>query len=77
MFLGGTNTLSILLQISFQAVLATDGNISFAIFNYETGNDIIRAKDVTKSIGFDAGDKMSYLTPRINDDIGIFRIDGK
>lgn len=71
-------------QFSFQAVLATDGDMSFAIFHYEIGNKVLglRPQDGMRIgvIGFDAGNKIAALEEEIRSDrgqyLGIFRIDG-
>ena len=74
------------MQMSFQVVLSTDGNTSFAIFLY---GDIIRnllACDLNSSlnvfrrltVGFNAGDRERYLNiPRSDlEEINVFLIDG-
>ena len=72
--------------MSFQVVLSTDGNTSFAIFLY---GDVIRnllacdqnnSLDVLRylTIGFNAGDQERFFNiPRSDlEEINVFRIDG-
>ena len=69
------------LQGTFQAVLATNGQASFAVFSY---SDINRIRDITEEgvgiIGFDAGSgrgtTMAFSTFPVKNP-HIFRIDGK
>ena len=63
------------MQISFQAILATDGSISFAIFKYEDGSEVIEMRSTDRRFGFDAGNTMA--SQDVQGYIGIFRIDGK
>ena len=74
------------MQITFQVVLSTDGNTSFATFLY--GNvirnllacDFLNSLSVLRrlTIGFNAGDRERYLNvPRSDlEEINVFRIDG-
>ena len=66
------------MQVTFQAVLATDGRTSFAIFNFDSDLDsIVRIDSDSISTGFDAGDKMANLIPnRLDTEVEVFRIDG-
>ena len=76
--------LTLSLQITFQAVLSTDGQASFAAFTYSSPDNVL---DITARwlIGFDAGDKVrgSVVLSRADSkwngfgDVNIFRIDGK
>ncbi len=63
-----------------QFTLATDGNISFAIFNYEG----ILYSNFPFQIGFDAGDQEKYIvinnvsnTAALQHSRVIYRIDGE
>ena len=71
----------LLLQVTFQVVLSTDGRASFATLIYE---DPINVMSGRYQVGFDSGDRrrgvnllgadsISWNTQRVN----IFRIDGK
>ena len=74
------------MQMSFQVVLSTDGNTSFAIFLY--GNvirnllacDLNNSLDILRrlAVGFNAGDRVRFLNiPRSDlEEMNVFRIDG-
>ena len=72
-------------QITFQAILATDGNVSFALFVYENLTEL-NSMSFPRLIGIDSGDlshKIYYLYndelfhPEPKDNSVFFRIDGK
>ncbi len=67
------------LQWSFQAVLSTDGNATFAFFSYDDPTGILTL--ISQNSGFDAGDQIrSVVTnPRrsgLQQNELNFRIDG-
>ena len=70
----------LLLQYTFQAVLATDGTASFAIFLY---GDITTLLDLSNAqrtqIGFNGGDgeHMSNIPVNSLEPVNIYRIDGR
>ena len=76
-----TSMISIIIQITFQAVLSTDGNNSFATFLY---NEYLpRVQNIVSSglgaIGFDAGDNSRYIRIAVDNTLEVintFRIDG-
>lgn len=64
-------------QLTFQAVLATDGIVDFAIFTY---NDPSKLTDIKNPlIGFCAGDRQRWANISVDsiDSTNVFRIDGK
>lgn len=65
------------LQISFQVVLSTDGNVSFAYFLYKNLNVFSQVPN-NYQIGFSAGDGVRKSNIEFNSlkSINIFRIDG-
>ena len=77
-------TVYIFFQLTFQAVLATDGEASFAIFMYE---DLQIVRNISSQergrVGFDAGDQTRSSTVLYGVEelplshVNIFRIDGK
>ena len=70
-----------LLQITFQAVLSTDGNVTFITFVYEDLNQVRSTLGSgSAAIGFDAGDNSRSTSIACSDQslnfVNIFRIDG-
>ena len=72
------------LQVTFQTVLSSDGDASFAAFTYNdlTFLDVVRDSDNNSLlIGFDAGDgiRAAELDGQRStfDQVNVFRIDGK
>lgn len=71
-------------QITFQVVLSTDGDASFAALIYEDPSDVINFP-ITHQVGFNAGDNSRAInilekesdTPIIDlQRVNVFRIDG-
>lgn len=71
-------------QVNFQAILSTDGNVSFAIFIYDNESiDAIGRLSQNYLVGFDAGDEIKGTTVQNQvsshqnlENVNIFRIDG-
>ncbi len=77
--------LPLVCQITYQAILTTDGTVSFAVFVYNSdGISAIENLGTGNLIGFDAGDGRRSATvhslgfPSIDDltPLNVFRIDG-
>ena len=72
-------------QESFQAVLSTDGTVSFAVFIYSNFQAVKSSTSDDELIGFDAGDgfRNTIFQPQTPprrkslEPINIYRIDGK
>ena len=69
---------ALLSQITFQAVLSTNGSITFVTFMYES---LQQVKGIVGSgnaaVGFDGGDNSrGIIISSINEYLNIFRIDG-
>ena len=77
-------TVIINIQGSFQVIVATDGETSYAIFSY---SDVNKVRQIVSEgngiIGFDAGDERRSDMVVLSDSdfslksINVFRIDGK
>ena len=65
------------LQLTFQAVLATDGMVSFAVFIYADTDELVSIEDMS-TIGFNAGDRtrLANFMPDSLGTVNVFRIDG-
>ena len=82
-FVGLYNSYNIALQLTFQAVVSTDGDVSFATFIYD---NLPFVKNITSQekaiVGFDAGDQSRGDTVLHGadeftlTDVNTFRVDG-
>ena len=68
----------LLLQYTFQAVLATDGVTSFAIFLYGDITTLDLPDELPTQTGFNAGDgeHLSNIPVNSLEHVNIYRIDG-
>ena len=57
---------------SVQFILTSNGNTSFAIFNYEEYQN----KEEQYLVGFDAGNQTTYIRVNTSETVVAFRIDG-
>ncbi len=55
-------------QVTYQAVLSTDGNTSFAILNYGRDEGLIRfsARDPTRNFSYDSNKPPYFILLRID-----------
>lgn len=71
----------VVLQANFQALLVTDGSLSFAIFLYENLAELISSINSVDlwELGFDGGDATRHTRLTLPGDASelYFRIDGK
>ncbi len=70
------------IQITYQTVLSTDGNASFAMFVYDDPGNVVSIGS-NWQVGFDAGDEIRGVIVQNGEiegdleEVNIFRIDGK